>query len=56
MRGKLEELIASGFGKAAHYTPEENERYGGVNLNCSNASCAARTSPMIWACARRTCA
>ena len=34
MRGKLEELIASGFGKAAHYTPEENERYGGVNLNC----------------------
>ena len=34
MRGKLEELIAAGFGKAAHYTPEENERYGGVNLNC----------------------
>ena len=24
----------SGFGKAAHYTPEEHERYGGVNLNC----------------------
>ena len=22
MRGKLEELIASGFGKAAHYTPD----------------------------------
>ena len=34
MRGKLYDLIAANFGKAAFYTEEERERYGGVNLNC----------------------
>ena len=34
MEGKLSNLIESNFGKAAFYTPEENARYGGVNLNC----------------------
>ena len=34
MSGKLYDLIAANFGKAAYYTPEEKERYGGVNLNC----------------------
>ena len=34
MRGKLYDLIAANFGKAAFYTAEERERYGGVNLNC----------------------
>ena len=34
MPGKLYDLIAANFGKAAFYTEEERERYGGVNLNC----------------------
>ncbi len=27
-------MLEANFGKAAFYTPEEKERYGGVNLNC----------------------
>ena len=34
MPGKLYALLEANFGKAAFYTPEEKERYGGVNLNC----------------------
>ena len=34
MPGSLSELILGNFGKAAFYTPEEQARYGGVNLNC----------------------
>ena len=34
MRGPLREMIENNYGKAEHYTPEERERYGGVNLNC----------------------
>ena len=56
MRGKLYDLIAANFGKATFYTAEERERYGGVTSTAASAYSAARTSPMILACARRTCA
>ena len=34
MHETLRDLIAANFGKAAFYTPEEQERYAGKNLNC----------------------
>lgn len=34
MKQRLAALIDNNFGKAAFYTPEENEKYGGANMNC----------------------
>ena len=34
MKQSLAALIDNNFGKAAFYTPEENEKYGGANMNC----------------------
>ena len=42
MPGSLSELILGNFGKAAFYTPEEQARYGGVNLNCCERHTAWR--------------
>lgn len=32
--GRLLSIVESGFGKADHYSPEELQRYGNVNMNC----------------------
>ena len=52
---KLVELILGNFGKAAFYTPEEQARYGGVNLNCCERILRGANIAYGLACARRTC-